>query len=166
MTTRLLLIRVDEKHDLSQTNGEFVAEWPDLPMKMVMAFSPAGLQGQLIITDLAERSLNPLLETSEGRAAFAEAVQVPYKEGALSMVVVQTIGAPTVFDTEGLMGKVRWLRDKKLTAEQLDDLYNPEGNGEHPNFGRSQWMLSAGNGDTLLGYWEWVVHQLEEHEVY
>lgn len=52
--------------------------------------------------------------------------------------------------------------DQDLTAEQLDDKYNPEGDGRHPIFGEESWMLEVMNRQTLVGYWDWVVHEIEE----
>lgn len=54
--------------------------------------------------------------------------------------------------------------DFGLTAEQLDDKYNPEGSGEHPVFTRGEWRHEAFNGYTLRGYWEWVEAQIWEAE--
>lgn len=36
--------------------------------------------------------------------------------------------------------------------------------GEHPEWPMSEWQLEAGEGNTRLGYWEWVSHQLESME--
>lgn len=33
--------------------------------------------------------------------------------------------------------------------------------GEHPDCPRADWALEATNGDTVLGYWEWVAAKLE-----
>lgn len=33
--------------------------------------------------------------------------------------------------------------------------------GEHPEHTRSEWGVEAHRGDTNLGYWEWVVHQID-----
>lgn len=33
--------------------------------------------------------------------------------------------------------------------------------GAHPSYSREDWQLDVGNGDTNLGYWDWVQHQLE-----
>lgn len=54
--------------------------------------------------------------------------------------------------------------DHGLTAEQLDDKYNPEGGGEHPQFPREQWRWHVDAENTLLGYWDWVEHQITEWE--
>jgi hypothetical protein len=35
--------------------------------------------------------------------------------------------------------------------------------GEHPDYPRLDWQYEAGNGDTQLGYWEWVIHQEESN---
>lgn len=32
---------------------------------------------------------------------------------------------------------------------------------EHPEFIRAAWMNEVNGGDTNLGYWEWVLHQIE-----
>lgn len=50
--------------------------------------------------------------------------------------------------------------DAKLTPEQLDDKYNPDGDGEHPEYPQSSWRESVGAQQTLMGYWEWVAYQL------
>jgi hypothetical protein len=34
--------------------------------------------------------------------------------------------------------------------------------GEDPEYTRDGWQEDAGNGDTNLGYWEWVAHRLEQ----
>ena len=52
------------------------------------------------------------------------------------------------------------LADKGLTAEQLDDKYNPEGYGEHPVITRECWQQEVFEGNTLLGYWDWLVSEL------
>lgn len=51
--------------------------------------------------------------------------------------------------------------DKELPADALDGKYNPEGDGEHPDHSRHTWRQAVGNEETLLGYWEWVSHQLQ-----
>lgn len=53
--------------------------------------------------------------------------------------------------------------DYDFSADQLDGKYNPEGGGEHPAFPRGAWQDAVFHSNTLLGYWQWVVHQLEEH---
>lgn len=52
--------------------------------------------------------------------------------------------------------------DFELSADELDHKYNPAGNGEHPYFTRGEWVHEVFNHNTLLGYWEWIVHQLEQ----
>ena len=32
--------------------------------------------------------------------------------------------------------------------------------GEHPTFTRDCWQTDAGDGDTNLGYWDWVRHRV------
>jgi len=50
----------------------------------------------------------------------------------------------------------------RIRAEELDFEYNPDGDGEYPAYTRADWRLAVAERDTLLGYWEWVAHMLEE----
>lgn len=54
--------------------------------------------------------------------------------------------------------------DRDLTAEQLDDKYNTDGTGEHPQYTRSYWRESVAQEHTTAGYWDWVVDQLSSEE--
>ena len=36
--------------------------------------------------------------------------------------------------------------------------------GECPAYPRADWRYEVANGDTNLGYWEWLQHQLEMNE--
>lgn len=50
--------------------------------------------------------------------------------------------------------------DFGLTVEELEAKYGPS---EHPDYIREEWRYDVGKGDTNLGYWEWVLHQVENH---
>ncbi|MHB1642514.1 MAG: hypothetical protein ACYCS8_07620 [Acidithiobacillus sp.] len=50
--------------------------------------------------------------------------------------------------------------DYGLTVEQLEEKY---GHREHPDYIREEWSEDVGNGDTNLGYWDWVLHNVESH---
>lgn len=52
--------------------------------------------------------------------------------------------------------------DFKLTAEQLDDKYNPDGGGGHPVWSRNDWRMTVTNENTISGYWDWVTAQLAQ----
>lgn len=54
--------------------------------------------------------------------------------------------------------------DRGLTAAQLDDKYNPDGDGEHPLYLREVWRFDVCERNTLCGYWEWVQVQIKEAE--
>jgi hypothetical protein len=57
------------------------------------------------------------------------------------------------------------LQDYDLTPEQLDDKYNPDGGGEHPEITREDWAQAVEQGETSSGYWGWLSHKLiEKHE--
>lgn len=55
---------------------------------------------------------------------------------------------------------------RDLSAQELADKYaGPNGAwGEHPDFCRKDWQTEVGNDDTLLGYWDWVVAQLDQQD--
>lgn len=55
-------------------------------------------------------------------------------------------------------------KDGKLTPEQLDNKYNPEGYGEHPEFPRKDWVEEVANENTLVGYWQWLAWAIEQWE--
>lgn len=62
---------------------------------------------------------------------------------------------------ESRMTDIDLKADFGLTPQQLDEKHNPMGYGEHPVFTRSQWREEVCDDNTLLGYWEWVMHQVE-----
>ena len=54
-----------------------------------------------------------------------------------------------------------YIEDYELSAEQLDEKYNPEGDGQHPGYTRRAWRSAVAQEDTLCGYWDWVWHMLD-----
>ena len=52
--------------------------------------------------------------------------------------------------------------DASLDAEGLEEKYSPTGGGEHPLFKREDWRTAVNSDDTLLGYWGWLVNQLNQ----
>lgn len=52
--------------------------------------------------------------------------------------------------------------DYELNAEQLDEKYNSDGDGEHPRYTRNTWKDAVYLGDTFYGYWDWVEYQLDK----
>ena len=47
-------------------------------------------------------------------------------------------------------------------AEELESVYNPNGDGEYPAYTRQEWREAVANQSTLLGYWQWVYEMLWE----
>jgi len=37
--------------------------------------------------------------------------------------------------------------------------------GDHPNYPLKEWKLEVSEGDTRLGYWEWVEGMLTDEEI-
>lgn len=50
--------------------------------------------------------------------------------------------------------------DFQLSADQLDDKYNPDGDGEHPVLTRAEWQAAVADGNTISGYWKWIEAEL------
>jgi hypothetical protein len=55
------------------------------------------------------------------------------------------------------------IADHQLTADQLFQKYaTKRDNGEHPQYLRRDWRHDVAEDNTLLGYWQWVEHQIEQ----
>lgn len=50
--------------------------------------------------------------------------------------------------------------DAKLSVEQLDEKYNPDGEGEHYQFTSEQWREEVSQNQTVSDYWTWLKHVL------
>jgi hypothetical protein len=51
--------------------------------------------------------------------------------------------------------------DKELSATELQAKYSTgESWGKHPTFPPEDWQYQVGEGDTRLGYWEWVASEI------
>ena len=51
--------------------------------------------------------------------------------------------------------------DKTYPMEQAIKNIEAQCGREHPEWTRDEWQSDVAAGDTRLGYWEWVIHQLE-----
>lgn len=49
-----------------------------------------------------------------------------------------------------------------LTAEALDDQFNPRGDGEHPVHTRDEWRGEVMQENTVAGYWQWLADTLND----
>lgn len=43
-----------------------------------------------------------------------------------------------------------------MLPEQLDCHFNPDGDGQHPYFTRSDWRNEVEQFNTISGYWDWL----------
>lgn len=50
--------------------------------------------------------------------------------------------------------------DMADATEKLRREYGPH--GEHPEYNRDSWQHEVGHENVQIGYWEWMVHRLEE----
>lgn len=73
----------------------------------------------------------------------------------------------TVKTTKEFAINARRMTDARLSAEQLDDKYNPEGGGQHPEacLSRAAWRFEVAQQDTISGYWDWLYSQLQRWHV-
>ncbi len=57
-------------------------------------------------------------------------------------------------------------KDYGMTGEQLERMYSPQGDGQHPSedFSREDWREAVMLDETIAGYWNWVADQLDEWE--
>ena len=62
-------------------------------------------------------------------------------------------------DVQALTTAIRTATVAALVVDTGGDLW-----GEHPQYGKEDWQYEAMNGDTVLGYWEWVKCRLDEEE--
>lgn len=53
------------------------------------------------------------------------------------------------------------IEDLFRTAEQMGDHYNPDGYGEHPVLTRDCWRHEVLERNTISGYWDWMVYELD-----
>lgn len=50
-------------------------------------------------------------------------------------------------------------------VEEVAQLLRQNPQGEHPQFPRFYWKKEVANGETQLGYWEWVSHCVENRQL-
>lgn len=53
---------------------------------------------------------------------------------------------------------------KPLPAANAADNLETQYGYEHPDWLRADWQQDVNNGDTKIGYWDWVLHNIESHE--
>jgi hypothetical protein len=58
------------------------------------------------------------------------------------------------------IGESRQPLPESETPDSLEAKYG----SEHPEWLRADWQQDVANGDTKLGYWDWVLHNIESHE--
>lgn len=88
-----------------------------------------------------------------------EIVQPP--EGALHAPAVSQLEAERDMPYPPELARA----DHLLSAEELFQKYATErDNGEHPRHLRRDWRHDVAEDNTLLGYWQWVVSQIEEED--
>lgn len=54
-----------------------------------------------------------------------------------------------------------YTKDYLLTVDQLEDKYDPDGDGQHPGYPVYNWIQEVKCRVTRAGYWEWVHFKLQ-----
>lgn len=109
-------------------------------------------------------SLNELEQFLDGTGStISQDIPPVTKEEGLDYDLTRTDGADFVNRLYNFKNNPvpLWKIDQWLSAEDLDNKYNPEGDGEHPTFPRSHWREAVANEGTVSGYWQWCKHMLE-----
>jgi len=101
--------------------------------------------------------MKELLEAIDALAASADDTGCSGDLTVVSAAAVETLvelaraerSKETPADTvlEALLREVRGMEEENVW-------------GEHPQFTRDGWRTDAGDGDTNLGYWDWVRHRV------
>jgi hypothetical protein len=97
---------------------------------------------------------------------------MPARRAELVAAAAAATGQPVVQlelrkgEPEDVLGRPKLAEqpDDQLTAQQLDEKYNPNGDGEHPTIWRSHWREAVEQHHTIVGYWDWVVSQLQAEQ--
>lgn len=55
-----------------------------------------------------------------------------------------------------------YAEDLDMSAEQLDDKYNQDGDGEHPVITAEAWRAKVADHGTRQGYWEWLEYRMTQ----
>ncbi len=105
---------------------------------------------ELCVTQIEQ--MKGMFDDSDGaiQAALAEAYRVADKAEDLVAASMRD-KRPSAPGQDGT--------DFGLSEGQLDAKYGDE----HPVFPRSAWQQEVGEGNTRVGYWTWVMHQVESH---
>ena len=111
---------------------------------------------QLSTSELADRA------DSHNPAAYAAASEQDLSEPQFRAALLEILGGAadhSAADKEALTCAIRTAAVAALVVDSGGDLW-----GAHPNYPKSDWRYEVENGDTMLGYWEWVHCKLEEAE--
>ncbi len=101
-----------------------------------------------------------------------EQIRAMRRDGHAVVVFTEDEMLPSNFDAgelqdrliargNALLEEQRRTEDHDRSAIDLDDVYNPDGNGEHPDHTKSDWIEMVACGGTVYGYWEWVHHMIQ-----
>lgn len=77
---------------------------------------------------------------------------------------VEILRTTVKVNKQGIIERMQTMENPVDAMREKYDAGSDGGWGEHPDFPFDDWRFEAGNGNTRLGYWEWVCHQIEDKE--
>ena len=114
------------------------------------------------VVPLAQLSTSELADRADAHnpAAYAVASEQDLPEDQFRAALLEILGGVedhSAADKDALTCAVRTAAVAALVVDSGGDLW-----GSHPKYPKSDWRYEVENGDTMLGYWEWVHCKLEE----
>ena len=108
--------------------------------------------------DLSKLSTSELADRADAHnpQAYAKASEQDLPEDQFRAALLEILGGVTGAQPVPF-GPVRTAQVASLVDSCGGDLW-----GEHPQYPKSDWKYEVENGDTFLGYWEWVYCKLDE----
>lgn len=155
---RLVVVKID---DTKQANVEAV---PDV-LRANLALM--GVKAEVFVP--SHVSTSEVNETESGQATagvHAELKEIGGKLArSLALLKLSSEGFGVLVDLNaGILRRMIAL-DAGLTGEEVRNRYDAGDDGlEHPYGSRDMWREDANEGLTDLGYWDWIVDQLNNHK--
>ena len=142
-----------------ETDGDgstacWVSAWLHVRVSAEVPRAPAGEPSSPVPEALAAGSPAPEQVSNGPAPVVAGRMWNDTSKEVTKIVGLDADGGPVVHELQGV--------SMIPSAEELDEMFNPKGGGEHPGYPREEWRHAVANEDTISGYWEWVRHQLIE----
>ena len=121
---------------------------------------------QAQLADLAGMTRQAVVAIERGHVEFPSLANAMKLARALGQTIEE------LFDPDDGGNRTKPETEEKTMADQEQTTEIPTAEaltaqhgvwGEHPTWPSQDWKYEVDNGDTRIGYWEWVVQQMELH---